>query len=277
MVRIVNVKIVVLCLCLASSWSSAANAATLSAGDVIRLDRTGAFGGARGGGEFTVWKLTSAVGTPDIWTSLNIQTFCLEFNEHIVLGQKLLVGAVSDRAVQGGVGGQLTSDPNPLLNGTDPLDVRTQFLYNSFVDKSLSTLTSFNDSSDAWSSALQETIWYLENEVSELTSARSRELFAFANSYVGPALDSVFVLNLFSEGAPIAGFNPLDNRSWDAVSSYHRQDQVFYQLPQSSPRQLASPTIVPEPASGVLWLSAVCLIGCCARVRTRLTRTRINL
>lgn len=232
------------------------SAGTLKQGDIIKLNRSGATGGAGGGGEFTIWKLISTGSAQDQWLSLGVQTFCLEFNEHITLNEKLLVGAISDRAVMGGVSGQDAS-------GGDPLDPRTQYLYQSFITNNLAS-TGFQDGSDAWSNALQHAIWYLEGEVSSLTTSESQALYNFANAYKGGALSSVFALNLFSLGANISAFDPNNSSTWSALSSFRRQDQLFYQLPPPPP---PSTQAVPEPNSSTLWLTGLCFLACCIRVR----------
>lgn len=239
-----------------ASWTAQISHAGLIKGDVIKLDRSGgATGGASGGGEFTISKLISTSG-PDVWESLGVQTFCVEFNEHISLGEKLWVGGISDRAVLGGISGQDVS-------GGDPLDPRTQLLYQSFITNNLAS-TGFLDGSNAWSNGLQRAIWYLEGEVTSLVTTESQALYNSVSGYTGGALNSVFVLNLFSFSAPktaIDAFDPNNSSTWGALNSFRRQDQLFYQLPPPPPPHM------PEPNSGVLWLTGLCTIACCIRMR----------
>ncbi len=266
-----NLKVLGILFGLVIGGASQATASVLMPGDTIKLDRVGATGGASGGGEFSIYKLTSTGSQPDTWLSLGVQTFCVEFNEHISLGEKLLVGAISDRAVLGGISGQLVGNANPWLNGSDPLDPRTQFLYKGFATGNLAS-AGFLDNSNLWSNALQQAIWYLEGEVSALTTPESNALYNYAQTYTGPAIASVFVLNLFALNAPIASFDPLDNRTWASLSSYRRQDQLFY----DPTRLVPPPPVAPEPASGTLWLSAICFLACRSRVRSDQRTKRVG-
>ncbi len=233
-------------------------------GDVIKLDRSsGTFGGSSGGGEFAIHKFIGLdANNLEIWEQLSVPVFCLERNENIALGEKLIVGAVSDRAVGGGVAGQ--------QNGLgDPLDDRTRFLYANYANNTLPASLNFDTNSHSWANAMQSVVWYLENEVSSIgSSSQAQALLTYANSYsaasyVGPPLSRVLALNLFSINAPtsaIDAFDPLDSSTWAALNSYKRQDQLYYQPPGGSNLRA-----VPEPGSGMVWLSLVGL----AAVRRR--------
>ena len=113
------------------------------------------------GGEFT---FTVAGGldishyvtgtTSNVSNLPSFQTFCLEENEYIQQGYTYNFGALSDSAMQGGVGG-----PSP-----DPISIGTAWLYSQFATGALAGY--------AWSGAdrktsagdLQNAIWWLENE-----------------------------------------------------------------------------------------------------------------
>ncbi len=80
-------------------------------------------------------------------------TFCMETNEWLY--QPMIVGAITDAAVAGGVGGAIGNPPH------DPLDARTAYLYTMFTDH---TLTGFDYTSAADAQALQMAIWIIEEE-----------------------------------------------------------------------------------------------------------------
>ena len=217
--------------------------AGLIKGDIVKFDR-GTFGGGSGGGEFAMHKLvTSSSG--ESWQQMDVATFCLEFNEHIVLGQRLVVGAISDRAVLGGISGG--------SGFGDPLSAQTQFLYAAYASGQLSTAVGYTPS-NAWADSMQEAVWSLEGEVTSLTKLHSQTLINYANTYSGPLLSNVFALNLFKSNVPIAAlnaFDPSNRATWDAVAGYHRQDQLYYVAPSGS-----GAGNIPEPASLALWLTA---------------------
>lgn len=260
-----NIKALIVCVCLCGSLSSQASAGVLGAGDIIKLSWEGNYGGQNGGGAFTIRQAGVNLGL----------TFCLEYNEHINLNTDLLVGSVSDRAVLGGVGGQVLGFPDTSGYRHDPLSKQTAYLYQSFATNSLggvSDATGFIYNNSAWNNDLQRAIWYLEGEVSvaPVAGSNAAKLVSFANTYTPDKdVSNVFVLNLFRSGAPISGFNPLDNRTWSdtLINNYLRQDQLYYRPP--SPPPPPGPPVVPEPSSGALWLSAMCLLAVRARVRAK--------
>ena len=256
-----SIRTLIVCLCLCGSLSAQASAGVLGSGDIIRLTWEGNYGGQNGGGAFTIRQAGVNLGL----------TFCLEYNEHFNLNTDLLVGAVSVRAVLGGVGGQVTGFPDPSGYKHDPLSKQTAYLYQNFATGSLgggSDTTGFIYNNSAWNNDLQRAIWYLEGEVSAapVAGTNAAKLVSFANSYTPDKdVSNVFVLNLFKPGAPITGFDPMDNRTWsaDLINNYLRQDQLYYRPPQPPP------PVAPEPSSGVMWLSAMCLLAARARVRAK--------
>ncbi len=216
--------------------------AGLIKGDIVKFDRAGTVGGSTGGGEFAIHKLVSGN-----WQRLDVASFCLEFNEYVVLGERLVVGSVSDRAVLGGVGSGGLGDP---------LSAKTQFLYAAYASGQLSTAVTGYTRNAAWADSMQEAVWMLEGEITSFTKAHTQTLLTYANNYTGPLLNNVFALNLFREAVPIAAlnaFNPSDMTTWDAVKAFHRQDQLYYVPPPITPSGAGT---VPEPASLALWLSA---------------------
>ncbi len=237
--------------------TSSACWAGLMKGDIVKLDRTATFGGSSGGGEFALHKLITS-GSTETWLQLGAPTFCLEFNEHIVLGERLVVGAISDRAVLGGVSGS--------TGFGDPLSAQTQYLYAGYASGQLSSAVGYV-SDNAWADSMQEAIWILEGEVSQATKAHTQTLLDHANLYAGPLLNNVFSLNLFKSNVPTAAlsaFDPTNSATWGAVSAYHRQDQLFY---VASPGTTGSGH-VPEPASLAIWLVGSCCTGFSRRKRS---------
>ena len=107
------------------------------------------------------WILDSYVPgktTDGVWFG----TFCLEKNERVGNG-KIYEVELNDSAVSGGRGGA--------VNGRDPISVGTAFLYEQFV---LGTLSGFNYGNKKNAKQLQNTIWFLEGEISGLNQGYRR-------------------------------------------------------------------------------------------------------
>jgi hypothetical protein len=126
-------------------------ACPLLAGPTIYITRQeGYYSGI--GGEFTALPN----GIAGVVDNVTFQTFCVEYNEHIELNQWYDV-VVKDKAINGGVG-----------PAGDPLDRRTAFLYDAFLDGGLAAYGYVKDPPGAARSgsagALQEVIWYIEDE-----------------------------------------------------------------------------------------------------------------
>jgi hypothetical protein len=165
------------------------------------------------GGEFTLrinnnnlspdlnsfWGLYSS-NTRDIGThDPSFQSFCLEKNEYIDMGSTYHV-AISDRAINGGVGPQ-----------GDPISKGTAWLYDQF-QSSGGGLSGYNytegTSRENSAAALQATIWWLENEAGDPGSGNTfrnmvlSQFGSFANAHAdNNGLYPVAVLNLTdSEG-----------------------------------------------------------------------------
>lgn len=83
-------------------------------------------------------------------------TFCLEKNERVGSG-KIYDVALNDGSVSGGRSGA--------IDGKDPISVGTAYLYEQFV---LGTLTGFAYDSRKSAKQLQNTIWFLEGEITGL-------------------------------------------------------------------------------------------------------------
>jgi hypothetical protein len=109
------------------------------------------------GGEFTI-KFTSD-GKPGNPTDSMFQSFCLETNEYISFGQTYY-GVINNKAVNGGAGGQ-----EPAGSNCDPLDPRTAWLYNEFLNGTLNGYLDNPNGRKNSAAALQSAIWYLEGEI----------------------------------------------------------------------------------------------------------------
>jgi hypothetical protein len=185
--------------------------------------------GASPGGAFvlTDWGQTGTTNKG------SFETFCIEYNEYMNYTSTFRVDSISDAAVSGGVGGA--------VNGSDPLDARTAFLYTSYIEDQ-----SAFSSVSGWSSAsltdkgtaMQKAIWFLENEITSTGNALATSLVNLANSSGWTDTGRVHVLNLV----------------FDATGG-KAQDQLY----------LAP---VPLPAAGWLMLSALGLGGLLTKRRS---------
>jgi hypothetical protein len=103
------------------------------------------------GGEFTA----KPNGIKGITDGVNFETFCVEYHEYIYLNQRYDV-VVNTKAMNGGV--------TPAGTG-DPLDPKTAFLYDSFLNH---TLNGYDYTPgykrECSAGALQDVIWYIEDE-----------------------------------------------------------------------------------------------------------------
>jgi hypothetical protein len=141
------------------------------------------------GGEFKA--VVTSEGIPGYSVGSTFQSFCLEYDEYFRYNTNYYV-VVNDEAVMGGAGG-----PSP-----DPLDPRTAWLYNEFVEQTLDGYI-FDDIDGRLASAeaLQNAIWYLEEEIDSVQSGSLAEHFIqlsnasdwYQNNYIG----NVRILNLY--------------------------------------------------------------------------------
>jgi len=108
--------------------------------------------GTTAGGEFEVYTWNSGIPGVHLFNS-----FCLETNEFLSYGAKYIVAGISEGAINGGVGGG-----NP-----DAIDPRTAYLYHNFYWGTLQGYD-YGAGRDNSANALQNAIWYIENEISTL-------------------------------------------------------------------------------------------------------------
>lgn len=151
--------------------------------DVIR--QPGYYYGS--GGEFTL----TSVGAPIPGADQTWQSFCLELNEPISTPGTYYL-SISDVAVNGGYSGG-----NP-----DPLSPEAAYLYNEFLDGTLSNYDYAPGYFDRVQSAksLQQAIWYLEGEILVPTTAQAWAWINEANGSGWADTGDIYVANLWVYG-----------------------------------------------------------------------------
>jgi len=135
------------------------------------------------GGEFTVrpdaglsWLLSGyGTGARDYVQLGTFQTFCLERNEYLY-GNTTYNVQLNNGSVNGGIGGA--------TNGKDPISIGTGYLYSQFAS---GTLAGYDYLNHTTAGALQNTIWYLENEITDIptnifTTAVANQFGTLANA-----------------------------------------------------------------------------------------------
>ncbi len=142
------------------------------------------------GGEFNA-SFTGTPLTPVALTNVGtFETFCLERSENFVPGGPYYF-TINTFAVAGGGGA---------VFGQDALDETTAFLYNAFITGTLAGYDYANSlgQRNANAGALQNAIWYIEQEVGSLDSAEAVAFYNFAQGGIGQGLGDVRVLNLYN-------------------------------------------------------------------------------
>ena len=163
-----KVKSGLLALATAALFASQGAVAAVSVGDRIT------FADGPGGGSGGSFLITDYDSTGTIVKG-SFYSFCVEYNEYMSFGPFYKVGGISTAAMNGGVGGG-----NP-----DPLDVKTAWLYTQYVQNpsALNAVTGWAAASaEAKGTAMQNAIWYIEQEVNTLSTLASALVGAAASS-----------------------------------------------------------------------------------------------
>ena len=142
------------------------------------------------GGEFNASLSGTSLAPVSLTGSGSFETFCLEYSEHFQPGGTYYY--TIDTAAYGGAGGA--------VDGSDPLDERTAYLYNAFISGTLAGYDYSNALGQraADAGALQNAIWYLEQENASLDSALAVDFYNFAQGGIGQGLGDVRVLNPYA-------------------------------------------------------------------------------
>jgi hypothetical protein len=114
----------------------------------------GTIAGGNNGGPFTLTVDTG--GAIDMAAGTSFQTFCIEKNEYIQMGWSYAATLSHDAVIGGVAGGQ-----------PDPISVGTGWLFSQFA----TTAGFANNPANA--TALQEAIWWLEQEITSYTTGNA--------------------------------------------------------------------------------------------------------
>ena len=143
------------------------------------------------GGEFTA----TPTGVTGLTDGVSFQTFCVEYQEHIYLNQNY-DAVVNTKAINGGVGPQ-----------GDPLDAKTAFLYDSFLDGKLATYGydyTPGSGRSASAGALQDVIWYIEGEQGKTwtnyDNSLQDKLYRAAQNCGWTDIGNIRIMNLTQDG-----------------------------------------------------------------------------
>ena len=150
------------------------------------------------GGEFTLYTFD----IPDLEDGVGIQTFCVEYGEIIssgvaytgIVNTTVLDDVIYSMAKQGGVG-----------PGGDPISIQTAYLYNAFLDGDLAAYGyeyTPGAGRSASAGALQDVIWYLEDERPKTWSDDSFQevLYQAAMNCDWTDIGNIRVLNIYEDG-----------------------------------------------------------------------------
>jgi len=154
-----KIKSSLLALATAALFASQAAMAAVSVGDRIKFADAP---GAHPGGSFLITDYDST----GIVVKGSFLSFCVEYNEHMSFGDFYKIGDISTEARNGGVAGG-----NP-----DPLDVKTAWLYTNFIEtpSELDAVTGWAAASaETKGTAMQNAIWFIEQEVTTLSTLAS--------------------------------------------------------------------------------------------------------
>ncbi len=170
----------------------ALSAAVPSMAATIRLDTT-AYSST--GGEFKVTVMSGYVGEiggPSAIAANTFETFCLEHGEYFRPGD--IYNVTLNTAAVG-------------ASGSDPLDARTAFLYTRFREGSLAGFDYNAAGRTASTLALQQAIWFLEDEAGGSNNAfvaQANAAVAIGGEWFGRGIGNVRVMNLSNGEFPNA-------------------------------------------------------------------------
>jgi len=145
------------------------------------------------GGEFMA--VVNTAGLPGHPAGSSFQTFCVEHNEYLSFGGTYYV-VVNTGAVNGGVGGQLPDNPH-----FDPLDPRTAWLYDQFVKGTLPGYFDNPNGRQNSAGALQNAIWFIENEITEQPVGLAKTFYDMADTSGSKGIGHIRVLNMYNDAA----------------------------------------------------------------------------
>lgn len=203
--------------------------------------------GASPGGAFNGSVISGASGA---WNN-SFQSFCLEYSEHISLGNTpYLVGGVTDHTVNAaGAYGTYAGTEAGHTSTQDPISSSTAWLFTQFFTTGLSNTAVWGSGSqETKNTALQQAVWSLEGEPSGPMDSLAMSYVSQANAAVSSGewsgIGNVRVLNLYSQ---------------DSSGNYtvNAQDQLY---------MVSS---VPEPETYAMMLAGLALVGGAARRRAK--------
>lgn len=144
---------------------------------------------AGSGGEFTIKVISD--GIPGQPNGSTFPSFCLETNEYISFGSTYYV-VINDKAVNGGVGG----------GSPDPLNPRTAWLYNEFLNGTLDGYDyGIGIGHKNSAAALQRAIWAIEQEIRPpMDGSLADHFIDLATSKWGD-IGNIRVMNLYKDSA----------------------------------------------------------------------------
>jgi hypothetical protein len=205
------------------------------------------------GGEFNLEPVDGLamdfVGGPEALTDVSFQSFCLEHNEYVGIDPAGITYRyeISEGAKLGGVAGQTLQYPE-----YDPIDPFTAWLYASFIEGSLTGYDyTVGAPRDASAKALQNAIWYSENEIGH----KGNPDYEVAVDLSGQAL-SFYNAAVLAEPQSIGNVRVLNLYYGTGADSY-RQDQLIM-FPS-----------VPTPSAILIGLPLLGLIGAFRVIRRR--------